>query len=155
VCVFLGSSTVWVSGCPWEFQNIVTWLAIDGFWVDRIYWDSLIYSVTTIHHYTHTSVHSHVFTDVAWQRLPTVNVALPLDSRTVPGLSYSSQWLNLSSPLTHSQTNSSLVLLITYRHGPHRKHQSCVAVQLLRSCLSAEPLPSNDYCTVAYLVVVA
>jgi hypothetical protein len=41
----------------------------------------------TITH-THTSVHSHVFTADARQQLPTAAVALPLDSRTVPGRSY-------------------------------------------------------------------
>jgi hypothetical protein len=44
--------------------------------------------VTTIHHYTHISVHSHVFIAVVWQRLPTVDVTLPLGSQTVPALSY-------------------------------------------------------------------
>jgi hypothetical protein len=76
--------------------------------------------------------------------------------------SISSQLLNRSSPPTNSLshqptlfTNSLLVLCITSQHAPRRKHCSSVAVELLRSCLLAEPLPSNGCCIVAYFVVVA
>jgi hypothetical protein len=58
-------------------------------WPDLL--DSLIQRVTTVYSsllHTHTSVHTHVFTAVAWQRLPYVDVPLPLGSRTVRGLSY-------------------------------------------------------------------
>jgi hypothetical protein len=37
---------------------------------------------------THTNVHSNVFIVVAWQRLPTTDLPLPLGSRTLAGLSY-------------------------------------------------------------------
>jgi hypothetical protein len=57
-----------------------------------------------------------------------------------------SQQLNRSSRLTHSVTNQ-LILVITFWHGPHRKHISSVAVY--------RPLPSNGRCIVAYIAVVA
>jgi hypothetical protein len=38
--------------------------------------------------HTHTSVHSHVFTAIAWWWLPMADVPLPVDFRNVPGLSY-------------------------------------------------------------------
>jgi hypothetical protein len=44
----------------------------------------------TVHYYTQTSVLSLLQSPlaVAWYRLPTANVLLPLGSQTVPGLSY-------------------------------------------------------------------
>jgi hypothetical protein len=52
-------------------KNIVTWwiVTIDGFWVDGSNYCTLRYRMWlqfTVHYYTHTSVHSHVFTAVAW-----------------------------------------------------------------------------------------
>jgi hypothetical protein len=79
--------------------------------------------------------------------------------------SNTSQQLNPSGSLTHqpnqltrsptnSHTNSSLtrsclvlLLVITYRHGSHRKRRSSVSVYVL--------LSSNGHCIVAYFAVVA
>jgi hypothetical protein len=76
---------------------------------------------------------SQSFLVVARQRLPTVDVPLPLGSWTMPGLSY--QLLTVTEPqqfsdwVTHQPTqpnwlNSRFLLLITSRHGPRRKHCS-------------------------------
>jgi hypothetical protein len=66
--------------------------------------------------------------------------------------SNNAQRLNCSSPLTHWLTNqilhfTPLVLLITSRHGPHRKHRSSVAVK--------GPLSSNGLRLAVCLAVVA
>jgi hypothetical protein len=142
-------------------------VTVDGSWIDdRSYW-ILWYSVWpqfTVHYYTHTGVHSHVF-------ISRCSVAVSNGERSsssgflnyprppLPGSqSNSSQWLNLSSPLTNSPTNySSLhstelnwthlnstaftsltILLITFRDGSHGKHRSYVDVY--------GPLPSNGLC---------
>jgi hypothetical protein len=62
-------------------------------------------------------------------------------------------WPTISS--TNSSLTHSIVLLITSRHGPRRKHRSSVAVQLLLSCMFVELLPSNGCNIVAYFAVVA
>jgi hypothetical protein len=76
-----------------SFLSIVTWwrVTVDVFWIDgRIFWTlwCSAWLHLTVHYYTykHTSVHSHVFTAVAWYRLPTADVPLPLVSRTVHSL---------------------------------------------------------------------
>jgi hypothetical protein len=77
--------------------------------------------------------------------------------------SKNSQRLNRRSPptnsLTHQQilftnsTNSSLVLLITSRHGPRRKHRSSVAMQSL-SWNCCVRFCWRSRCIVAYFAVV-
>jgi hypothetical protein len=62
---------------------------MDGFGIgDRIYWTLLYSSLLhfTFHYYT--SVHSHVFTNRCLVAAFNGGRSLPLDSRTVPGLSY-------------------------------------------------------------------
>jgi hypothetical protein len=121
----------------------------DGFWIaDRIYW-TLWYSAW-LHCYTHTSVHSHVFTcfcSVATSnggRSPSFR--FPDHPRPqLPASHSNSSRLNFSSSLTHSLSP------LTSRHGPHRKHRSIIVVQLL----PWKPLLSNDYCTAASFAVVA
>jgi hypothetical protein len=66
----------------------------------------------------------------------------------------------LTHSLTHSPTNSSLVLFVTSRHGPHRRHRSSVAKQLLRSCwgsheIATQPLPSNGRCFQSHYLAMA
>jgi hypothetical protein len=103
------------------------------------------------HTHTHTTVHSHIFTSCCsvaasngrWSpssRFP--NYPWPL---LPTSHSNSSQWLNLSSSLNNSVTHQSInltqltpltdsthflltILLVTSRHGPHRKHCSSFAV---------------------------
>jgi hypothetical protein len=68
----------------------------------------------------------------------------------------SSNWTSgagINNSLTLWLIETSLALPKTSRHEPHRKHCFSVAVQLICSCLLAEPLPSNDCCIAAYLVV--
>jgi hypothetical protein len=81
--------------------------------------------------HTHTSIHNHSFTAVACSRLPTADVPLPLGSRTVPSLSYKFLTATAHNDWTAAHlywlTHFSLVLLITSRHGPHRKHRCSVA----------------------------
>jgi hypothetical protein len=67
--------------CECDCRWVLNW------WPDLLH--AVILRVTTRYSsllYKYTSVHSHVFAVVAWQRLQTVNVPLPLDSRTLPGL---------------------------------------------------------------------
>jgi hypothetical protein len=82
------------------------------------------------------------------------------------GRSPSSGFQNCPCPqLPASHSSSSLLnpsgylsvggLFITSQYGPRRKHGFSVAVQLLHSCLLAEPLPSNGCCVVVYFAVVA
>jgi hypothetical protein len=130
---------------------------IGGVWIgDRIYW-TLWYSEWlnfAIHYYAHTHPHTHTHTQtlVSTVMSSLVVARYLLQRRTFPFLwvpnsprpqlpsskSNSSQRLNLNSPLTHSLTKQLLftslrwlsltVLLITSRHGPHRKHRPSVAV---------------------------
>jgi hypothetical protein len=75
-------------------DNIVTYMDCDYRWVLDWWWDlldSLIQCMTTLCSSlfnTHTSVHIHVFTAVAWWHFPTVSFPLPQGSQTVPNLSY-------------------------------------------------------------------
>jgi hypothetical protein len=131
----------------------------DGFWIDdRIYW-VLWYSEwlhITADRYTHTGDHSQVFISRCCVTVSnggcSPSYAFPNCPRPQPPASNSnsSQRLNLSSSLTdwltHSLTNklSSLtllkstdftsltVLLITSRHGLHRKYRFSVAVSKCR-----------------------
>jgi hypothetical protein len=162
-------------------------------WTDLL--DSLIQRVTTLYSsllyiHTYTSVHSHVFTSrclVAACNVgcyPSSGFAnCPRPQRPASN-SNSSQQLSPSSSLTNSLTNSvthqpillnwlSLtVLLITTRHGSHRKCRSSVSVPLLYSCLLGfslflclivavetclftEPLLSYGCCIYAYSTAVA
>jgi hypothetical protein len=57
--------------------------------------------------------------------------------------------------LMNSTRHEWLVLFITYRHGPRRKHRSTVAVELLRSCILGERLCRRASWTVVYFTVVA
>jgi hypothetical protein len=84
----------------------------------------------------HTHYCSHIFTVVAWYRVPTADFPLHLCSHTAPGLSY---WFLTAtahktvSPLAHC--NSLFVLLITFLHEPYRKHLSSIVVQVVSLCL--------------------
>jgi hypothetical protein len=49
---------------------------------------SIIHKHACAHTHAHNSVHSHIFTAVAWEQLLMANIPLPLGSRTAPGLSY-------------------------------------------------------------------
>jgi hypothetical protein len=68
-------------------------VTVDGVWIgNRIYW-TLWYSAWlhfTVHCYrhTHSGIYSNVFTAIAWYRLSTTDVPLPLGSWNVSGLSY-------------------------------------------------------------------
>jgi hypothetical protein len=100
---------------------------------------------THTHTHTHTIVHSYVFTSlclvVASNSGRSPSSWFPNGPR--PHLSASnsnsSQLLNRNSPLINSPTisltplthPSLIILLITSRHRPHRKHRSFVAAQLL------------------------
>jgi hypothetical protein len=84
-----------MKGIDWGSLTVICILSRDyrrvlDWWSDLL--DSLIHRVATIYSsllHTQTSVHSHVFTAVAWHRLPTTaDVLLPLGSRTGPGFSY-------------------------------------------------------------------
>jgi hypothetical protein len=85
-------------------------VTVEGFWIDDRIYLTLWYSARlhfTVHCYTNISVHSHVFTAVAWLRLPTADVPLTIGSRPVPvqqlaaSKSKASQRLTLSRSLTH------------------------------------------------------
>jgi hypothetical protein len=91
-----GNIRIWLFSVPEIFVTqvytyIVTWLSVttEGFYIDhRIYW-TLWYSAWlhfAVHSYTHTNVHIHVFTSRCLIAASTVDVPLPLGSRTVPGL---------------------------------------------------------------------
>jgi hypothetical protein len=130
------------------------WVTIHGFWIDDRIYCTLWYSAWlnfTIHYYTHTSVHSHVFISrclVAASnggRSPSSGFPNYTRPQLSASHSNSSQRLNLSSFLTDwltqsltnqvTQLNSTqlllTVLLIISRHWPHRKHRSIIAVILL------------------------
>jgi hypothetical protein len=67
-----------------DYRRVLDW------WPDFL--NSFIQRLTTLYStllqaQTHTSVRSHVFTVVAWQRLPKADIHLPLGSQTIPGLS--------------------------------------------------------------------
>jgi hypothetical protein len=71
------------------------WLTVDRFWIDdRIYW-TLWYSAWLPLQFTITHTHTHTVVStvtssltVARYRLPTLDVAFPLVTWTMPGLSY-------------------------------------------------------------------
>jgi hypothetical protein len=135
------------------------WVTIHGFWID----DGFIAHFDTARDYNlqfiilHTSVYSHMCTSrcsVAafnGERSPSSGFPNYLRPQLPPSHSNSSKRLNISSSptnsltewLTQSLTNqrtqfnstftNSTAPLITSRHGPHRKHRSITAVQLLRS----------------------
>jgi hypothetical protein len=100
------------------------------------------------------SSQSAVSSSVVWQRHPMTDLPLTLGSRTitVPQLpasnSNSSQRPNCSSPLIDCTPTNSLhsivlncteltVLLVTSRHGPHRKHKSSIAVSIVACAAKA------------------
>jgi hypothetical protein len=112
---------------------------------DRVQDYNLKFNIT--HTHIQTSVHSHICTSrclvVASKGRHSLSSGFPnYPQPQLPASpSNSSQWLNLSSSLTHWLTNSvthqpttstqQTVLLITSQHGPHRQHHSIIAVQLL------------------------
>jgi hypothetical protein len=60
-------------------------VTIDGVWTGGSLYCTLWYNAWlhfTVQYYTYTSVHKHVFISVTWQRLPTADILLPLDSAT-------------------------------------------------------------------------
>jgi hypothetical protein len=122
---------------------------IDGVWIDdRIYWTPW-YSAWlhfTVYCYIHTGVQSHVFTSrclVAASnsgRFPSSGFPNFLRPHPLAFNSNSSQQVSPTSYLTNTLTDSlnstelshsKSVLLITSRHGPHRKYRSSVV------CLTA------------------
>jgi hypothetical protein len=108
---------------------------------------------------------------LVWQRLPTADVALLLlPNSPRPQLpashSNSSQWLNISSPLTNSPTyqrTNSTQLTIT--NCPHYNISACTAqktpfhyccaIVAVETCLFAKPLHNNSCCIVASSAIVA
>jgi hypothetical protein len=60
-----------------NIDTILRSVIIDGVWIgNRIHW-TIWYTkwlYLTGHYYKHSSDRSHVFTDVAWQRIPTADV---------------------------------------------------------------------------------
>jgi hypothetical protein len=96
---------------------------------------------------------------VDWGRIPIISSASVLNSyllATVPQITHCP-----NSRFSNNYLNSRLVLLITSRHGPRRKHRTSVAFQLLFSeprgkhhnSVVWRPLPSNGRCTVDNLAV--
>jgi hypothetical protein len=124
--------------------QVVEWLSM-GFldwWLGLL--DYLIQHVTTRYIsllQTHTLVSTVMFSlAVARYRLLTAEVPLTLGSRSVPDLGYQlvtatahNDWAPEVLWLIHSSLTA---LLITCRHGPHRKHRPSVAAY--------GSLPSNE-----------
>jgi hypothetical protein len=78
--------------------------------------DSLIQCYYNLHYtvtHTYTSVHSHVFSAAAWERLPTTNVPLPLGSRTVLGLGYQLLTATARNNWTAAQSSKLLLALVS------------------------------------------
>jgi hypothetical protein len=70
---------------------------------------------THTHTHTHTLVSGHVFTSRSSVALPTVDVPLPLGSRTIPGLSYGNSRLtafNISAQTTQKTPLPAVLLLL-------------------------------------------
>jgi hypothetical protein len=150
-----------------DYKRVLDW------WWDSL--DSLIQCVTTLyssllHTHARTSVHSHVCTSRCSVANSIGGHSLSSGFRNYcwPQLSASnsknSQRPNLNSSLTgsvtHQQTlftnSTDSVMLITSRHGPHRKHPSSVAVSLrspsvwvpivaLETCFFAPPMGSKRF----------
>jgi hypothetical protein len=119
---------------------------IDGLWFhDWIYW-TFRYSAWlhfTVRCYTHTSVHSHVFTAVAWYRLPTADIRLSLGSRTVPDLSYQLLKQHLTTTATQQFSNSP-IQQPTQMPAIKIKVTLWLAVYRQSVHLGAEPLEYHD-----------
>jgi hypothetical protein len=120
-------------------------VTVNGFFIDdRIYWTFWYSSWLHFTVHTHTSVHSNVFTIVAWWRLPNADVTLPLGSRSYQLLRATAQNDGTAAVLlihSHSPTISSLTdwlksqrVIVTLRLAVYR--------QTLR--LGTKPLEEHD-----------
>jgi hypothetical protein len=140
-------------------------VTIDGFWIGfEIYWTPW-YSAWlhfAIYCYTHTSSHSHVFISccsVAASNCETFSFLWVPELSPVSPTSLSQQQLATtelqqfsncslhSTVLNCTALTPLIVLLITSRHGRHRKHYSSVAVY--------GSLPSKGRCLVVCFAVVS
>jgi hypothetical protein len=127
-----------------DYRRVLDW------WSDLL--DTLIQRVTTLYSpllHMHTCIHSHIFTSrclVAASnrgRSPSSGFPVCLTATAHHG------WTATVLSPTNQPINrlSEIVLPITSRHGPRRKHRSSVAVY--------GPLRSNGRCIFAYFTVVA
>jgi hypothetical protein len=124
-------------------------VTVDGFWIDdRIYWT--VWYSAWLHFTIHYPSLTHTHTQLHWSLLIAASNSGHSFSSGLPNCpwpqlpashSNSSQRLNLSSSLTNSLIHQLLftalnstdftsltLLLITFRHGPHRNHLSSLAV---------------------------
>jgi hypothetical protein len=86
---------------------------------------------------------SSVFRNYPWPQLPS------------PHSNNSPQLEPQQSSNSLTNCSFSLLLLITSRHGTHRKHLSCCSANAVETCLFAEALLRNGRCTTDYFTVVA
>jgi hypothetical protein len=145
-CLKTGISTKWTRHVHVSLFNSVMWPQT-GVWIDGQIYGTSWYSewlYFIVHYCTQASVHSHLFTAVAWQRLPTSDVPILLGSRIVPvphlstSNSNSSQQLNSKSLLTATQIEAMLRLTVSRpvclctKHPSEAQYQSFITVRKLR-----------------------
>jgi hypothetical protein len=104
---------------------------------------------TNSHILQFTRAHTEVFS--ARCIFTSLLVTVPNSGRSLSSGFPSCPWPQLQQLLTNWLTHSRVVLLIIFRHGPHRKYLSSVAVPLLRAQPSARTAQKKTISLCCYL----